>query len=51
MIYKRESTVVTYWADVSTFNSVADLVKICICLQTGYENFHTSGNITIEQVF
>jgi hypothetical protein len=47
-VHKIGSTVVTYWADVNAFNSVADLVKICIVLQTGYEYFNTPGKITIE---
>jgi len=46
-VYKIGSTVVTYWADVN----VADLVKICIILQTGYEYFDTSGKITVELAF
>ena len=50
-VYEIESTVVTHWADVSAFSSVAGLVKICIVLQTGYEYFDTSGRITIELSF
>jgi hypothetical protein len=50
-IDKSGSTVVTYWADVNAFNSVADKVKICTVLQTGYEYFDTSGKITVEMAF
>ena len=51
IVHKSESTIVTHWVDVDTFNCITDLVKIWIYLQAGYEYFNTSWKIAIELAF